>query len=160
MARPPKRPLRGDAGAAAAARAGGHGRGRPSPSCAGARPATRGADEDDHPPLDDGEDLAPHPDEELEIEDDDDVRDDAAGLFGIDLGDGNQPQPIDLDGDDDGVEPSTDTYCTSTTSTSSKKSLLSGRTSLRLRRTIFELLLSVIIAIQGRLLDLLLVLAI
>jgi hypothetical protein len=29
----------------------------------------------------------PHPDEELEIEDDD-VRDDTTGLFGIDLGDG------------------------------------------------------------------------
>ena len=52
--------------------------------------AMRGADQ--YPPSD-GEDLAPHSDEvdDLEVEDDDDVYDDAAGLFGIDVGDGNQP---------------------------------------------------------------------
>jgi hypothetical protein len=59
-------------------------------------------------PLGDGEDLALHPDEELKIEDDDDLRDDAVGSFRIDLGDGTQP--IDLNGDDDGVEPSTNTH--------------------------------------------------
>ena len=85
-------------------------------SGAGAGLATRGADQ--HPPLVDGEDLAPHPDEELEIENDDDLRDDAASLFGIDLGDGDGNQPIDLDGDDGdgGVEVSTDTHGTSSTS--------------------------------------------
>ena len=69
-------------------------------------------------PLINGEDLAPHPDEELEIENDDDLRDDAAGLFGIDLGDGDGNQPIDLDGDDSdgGVEVPTDTHGTSSTS--------------------------------------------
>ena len=111
MARPPKRPLRDGAGAA-----GGRGRGRLSGSSTGgcgSSLATRG--EDQHP-LSDGEDQAPHPDDELEVEDDDDLRDDAAGLFGIDLGDGNQP--IDLDGDDGdgGVEVSTNTHGTSTTS--------------------------------------------
>ncbi|KAF8739380.1 hypothetical protein HU200_013864 [Digitaria exilis] len=57
--------------------------------------------------LGDGDDLAPHSDDELEIEDDDDLRDDAAALFGIDLGDGrvgSQPEPIEIDGDDDGGE--------------------------------------------------------
>jgi hypothetical protein len=46
---------------------------------------------DEHPPLVDGDDLAPQTDDELEAEaeDDDDMRDDAAGLFGIDLGDAN-----------------------------------------------------------------------
>ena len=111
MARPPKRLLRDGAGAA-----GGRGRGRLSGSSAGgcgSGLATRG--EDQHP-LGDGEDQAPHPDDELEVEDDDDLCDDAAGLFGIDLGDGNQP--IDLDGDDGdgGVEVSNDTHGTSTTS--------------------------------------------
>ena len=111
MARPPKHPLRDGAGAA-----GGRGRGRLSGSSVGgcgSGLATRG--EDQHP-LGDGEDQAPHLDDKLEVEDDDDLRDDAAGLFGIDLGDGNQP--IDLDGDDGdgGVEVSTDTRGTSTTS--------------------------------------------
>jgi hypothetical protein len=63
--------------------------------------------------------LAPHSDDELEAEDDDDLRGDAAGLFGIDLGDGTvDSQPIEIDGDDDdgGVDASTDTHGTSTTS--------------------------------------------
>ena len=99
MARPPKHPSRGGAGAGCQGRA---------QAGAGAGLATRGVDQ--HPPLVDGEDLAPHPDEELEIENDDDLRDDAAGLFGIDL---------DGDDGDGGVEVSTDTHGTS--STSSKK---------------------------------------
>jgi hypothetical protein len=52
--------------------------------------------------------------------------DDAAGLFGIDFGDGTVgTQPIDLDGDDDdgGVQASTDTRGTSTTS-GKKKSIV------------------------------------
>jgi hypothetical protein len=63
--------------------------------------------------------LAPHSDDELEAEDDDDLRDDAAGLFSIDLSDGTVgSQPIEIDGDDndDGVDASTDTHGTSTTS--------------------------------------------
>ena len=76
----------------------------------------RNAGADQHPPLVDGEDQAPHLDDELEVEDDDDLRDDAASLFDIDLSDGNQP--IDLDGDDGdgGVEVSTNTHGTSSTS--------------------------------------------
>ena len=82
MARPPKRPLRGGAGAA-----GGRGRARLSgSSMGGSGLATWG--ENQHP-LGDGEDQAPHSDDELEVEDDDDLHDDAAGLFGIDLSDGN-----------------------------------------------------------------------
>ena len=51
------------------------------------------------------------------MENDDDIREDAAGLFGIDLGDGDGTHPIDLDaGDDDGgVAASTDTHGTSST---------------------------------------------
>ena len=103
MARPPaKRPLRGGAGAGA------RGRGRgglaspaaSAPSSAGAGLATRVAQ-----PPSDGEDLAPHSDDLLEAEDDDDIREDAAALFGIDLdGDGSQPNPINLDADNGGVE--------------------------------------------------------
>jgi hypothetical protein len=52
----------------------------------------------------------------LEVKDDDDLRDDAAGLFGIDIGDGTQPIDVDGDDDDDGVDASTDTHGTSTTS--------------------------------------------
>ena len=84
MARPPKRPLRDGAGVA-----GGRGRGRLSGSSAGGCGfglATRG---EDQLPLGDGEDQASHPDNELEVKDDDDLRDDAVGLFGIDLGDSN-----------------------------------------------------------------------
>jgi hypothetical protein len=85
---------------------------------------------DPHPPLVDGEDLAPHPDEvedlEMEREDDDDLREDAIGFFGIDVGDdpvgnGNQ-QPIDLDGDDAGVSASTDTRGTSATASGKRVS--------------------------------------
>jgi hypothetical protein len=47
----------------------------------------------------------PEPVEELEIEDDDDAREGAAAMFGIDLGDG----PIDVDVGDDGVDGSEDT---------------------------------------------------
>jgi hypothetical protein len=47
----------------------------------------------------------PEPVEELEIEDDDDVREDAAAMFGIDLGD----SPIDVDAGDGGVDGSEDT---------------------------------------------------
>ena len=84
MARPPKRPLRDGA---RAARGQGHGQlsGSSTGGC-GSGLTTRG--EDQHP-LGDSEDQASHPDNELEVEDDDDLRDDAAGLFGIDLGDGN-----------------------------------------------------------------------
>jgi hypothetical protein len=39
-------------------------------------------------PLGGDEDLALHPDEELEVKDDDNMCDDATDLFGIDLGDG------------------------------------------------------------------------
>jgi hypothetical protein len=53
-----------------------------------------------------------HPVEDLEIEDDDDIRDDAAGLFGIDLGDGSNPIDVDA-GDGDGVATSTDTNAAS-----------------------------------------------
>jgi hypothetical protein len=51
------------------------------------------------------------------VENDDNIREDAAGLFGIDLGDGDGTHPIDLDaGDDDGgVAASTDTHGTSST---------------------------------------------
>jgi hypothetical protein len=87
-------------------------------SCAGVGLATQGADE--HPPLGDGEDLALHPDDLLEAEDDEDLRDDAAGLFGIDIGDGNQPINVDGDDDDGGVDASTNTHGTSTT-TSGKR---------------------------------------
>ena len=123
MARPPaKRPLRGGAGAGA------RGRGRgglaspaaSAPSSAGAGLATRVAQ-----PPSDGEDLAPHSDDLLEVEDDDDIREDAAALFGIDLGDGDgsQPDPINLDADGDGgVEASTETHGISTTRTGKNKS--------------------------------------
>jgi hypothetical protein len=43
--------------------------------------------------------------EELEVEDDDDIREGAAAMFGIDLGDG----PIDVDAGDGGVDGSEDT---------------------------------------------------
>jgi len=106
MARPPKRPLRGGAGAA-----GGRGRAWLSGSSAGGSGlATRG--ENQHP-LGDEEDQAPYADDLLEVEDDDDIRDDVAGLFGVDLGDGNQPIDVDGDDDDGGVEVSTDTHGTS-----------------------------------------------
>jgi len=51
------------------------------------------------------------------VENDDDIREDADGLFDIDLGDGDGTHPIDLDaGDDDGgVAASTDTHGTSST---------------------------------------------
>ena len=51
------------------------------------------------------------------MENDDDIREDAAGLFGIDLGDGDGTHLIDLDaGDDDGgVAASTNTHGTSST---------------------------------------------
>jgi hypothetical protein len=52
------------------------------------------------------------PVEDLEIEDDDDIRDDTAGLFGIDLGDGSNPMDVDA-GDGDGVAASTDTNAAS-----------------------------------------------
>jgi len=43
------------------------------------------------PPLGDGEDLAPYPDEvedmKAELENNDDLREDAHAFFGIDLGD-------------------------------------------------------------------------
>jgi len=44
---------------------------------------------EDQRPLGDDEHQELHPDDELEVEDDDDLHDDAAGLFGIDLGNGN-----------------------------------------------------------------------
>ena len=123
MARPPKRPSRGGAGGLV-----GPGHAQPSKSSAGAGLATRGADL--HPPLDDGEDLAPHPDEvedmEAELENDDDLREDAREFFGIDLGD-QQPPIINLDGDGDddgGVAASTDTRGTSTTGTGKRKSIV------------------------------------
>ena len=80
MARPPKRSLRDGAGAA-----GGRGRGRLSGSSTGGCGSSLATWGEDQHPLGDGEDQAPHPDDELEVEDDDDLRDDAVGLFGIDL---------------------------------------------------------------------------
>jgi len=91
-----------------------------APSSAGAGLATRVA-----PPPSDGEDLAPHSDDLLEVGDDDDLREDAVVLFGIDLGDGDgsQPDPINLDADGDGgVEASTETHGISTTGTGMNKS--------------------------------------
>ena len=84
MARPPKRPLRDGARAA-----GGRGRGRLSGSSAGGCGSGLATWGEDQHPLNDGEDQASHLDDELEVEDDDDLHDDAAGLFGIDLGDSN-----------------------------------------------------------------------
>jgi hypothetical protein len=49
-----------------------------------------------------------HPVEGLEIKDGDDIRDDIAGLFGIDLGDGSNPIDVDA-GNGDGVAASTNT---------------------------------------------------
>jgi hypothetical protein len=49
-----------------------------------------------------------HPVEDLEIEDDDNIRDDTADLFSIDLGDGSNPIDVHA-GDGDGVAASTDT---------------------------------------------------
>jgi hypothetical protein len=87
---------------------------------------------DEHPPLVDGDDLAPHTDDELEteVEDNNDMRDDVAGLFSIDLGDanvGSQPETIEIDGDNEGgvaASTGTNTHGTSTTSgaSTSKKS--------------------------------------
>jgi hypothetical protein len=50
-------------------------------------------------------------DDELEIEDDNDLREDAAALFGIDVGDGNVPN--DAGDSDGGVAASTNTHGTS-----------------------------------------------
>lgn len=72
-------------------------------------------------PLGDGEDLAPHPEEDLEIEDDNDIYDDASGLFGIDLNDGNQPIKLDDNDGDGGVAASTDTLGIPATTTSGKR---------------------------------------
>lgn len=101
MARPPtKRPLRGDVGAGGRGHSGLASPAASAPSNAGAGLTTRVALTPS-----DGEDLAPHSDDLLEVEDDDDVHEDAAALFGIDLvGDGSQPNPINLDADNGGVE--------------------------------------------------------
>jgi hypothetical protein len=71
--------------------------------------------------LGDGEDLAPHLDEELEVKDDDDLRDDAADLFDIDLGDGTQPIELDGDDGDGGVAASTDSDTHGTSTMSGKR---------------------------------------
>jgi hypothetical protein len=105
--------------------------------------------------------LAPHSDDELEAEDDDDLRGDAAGLFGIDLGDGTvDSQPIEIDGDDDdgGVDASTDIMVPQPPLV--RRFLLFGNTFMRSRRIKSELLPSVSTVIRGTLLDLLLALAI
>ncbi|XP_066358138.1 zinc finger BED domain-containing protein RICESLEEPER 2-like [Miscanthus floridulus] len=92
MARRPRPPLRNGAGA--------RGQARPSGLFAG-RVAMSGADEY---PL--------HGDNELEVEDDDDIRDDATGLFGVDLGDCSVPNDVG-EGDGGGGADSTDTHGTS-----------------------------------------------
>jgi hypothetical protein len=52
--------------------------------------------------------------DELEIEDDDDLREDAAAVFGFEVGDGSIPNDtVDVDGDDGGGADSTDTHGTS-----------------------------------------------
>jgi hypothetical protein len=71
-----------------------------------------GAGADEYPRHGDGEDRVD--DDDLEIKDDDDLRDDVAGLFGVNLGDDNVSTDVDVgDGDSGGVAASTDTHGTS-----------------------------------------------
>ena len=123
MARPPKRPSRGGAGVGGLSQS--QSQSRSSSESVGL--ATQGAGADQRRPLIDGEDLAPNSDNEREMENenDDDLCEDAAVLFGVDLGDGsdgiNGNQPIKLDGEDDDDAGPTNTGGTSTTSGSGKK---------------------------------------
>jgi hypothetical protein len=98
MARRPRAPLRNGAG----------GQGQPSgPFAVGV--AMPGADE--YPFH--GDDLV----DELEIEDDDDLLEDAAAVFGIDVGDDSVPNDVvDVDGDGGGGADSTNTHGTSSAS--------------------------------------------
>jgi len=97
------------------------GRGWPSgPSSAG---VTMPVVADVYSHLADGE--HPEPEEDMEIEDGDDIGEDARGLFGIDLGDGTHPIDLDVGDGDGGVAASTDTHGTSSTGGTGKGKLIS-----------------------------------
>jgi hypothetical protein len=80
------------------------------PSRDGVGAAVRGRNRPPHPLVADGEHLEPEETvEEMEIENDDDIREGASALFGIDLGDASLPIDVDADGDGqvDGSEDTT-----------------------------------------------------
>jgi len=147
--RRPSAPLRNGAGS----------EGQPSgPSALGV--AMPGVDE--HP----GDD---HLADELEMEDDDDVREDAAALFGIDVGDGNVPNNvIDVDveaGADDGgggavMATGSAPPTLMVPHLQVNANLVSGLILRRSRKMMCELLLSVTFVARDCLLDLVLVLVI